>query len=196
MICPYCDQENIDGVDCCDNCQQDLTSFDLPTGRSKLERRIMTAPVSRLGPRTPVIVPADATVGTAVDALCRHHIGCVLVGSVEQLEGIFSERDVLLRIAGRFEELASAPVAEFMTRDPSRLDADAPIAYALNRMSNGDFRHLPITQDGRLVGIISLRDVLDFLSEWYPDLLPPQQGDAWSRSVATRMKQREARRAR
>jgi len=88
--------------------------------------------------------------------------------------GIFSERDVLLRIAHRFNQVATRPIAEFMTTDPVTLEADAPIAFALNKMSSGDYRHVPVTRGGHVVGVLSLRDVLRFLSEWYPDLIPTE----------------------
>ena len=77
-----------------------------------------------------------------------------------------------MRLADRYADVSGEPVTEFMTPNPETLDVSSPIAYALNRMSTGDFRHLPVTNAGQLVGIISLRDVLGFLSEWYPDLIP------------------------
>ena len=86
---------------------------------------------------------------------------------------ILSERDLLLRVGERYEELAGNPVSEFMSPDPETLEAEHPVAFALNRMAVGDFRHLPITRDGVLAGIVSLRDVLGLLADWYPDLLVP-----------------------
>ena len=59
-----------------------------------------------------------------------------------------------------------------MTTEPETLEADAPIAFALNKMSSGDYRHVPVMRDGHVEGVVSLRDVLRFLSEWYPDLIP------------------------
>ena len=59
-----------------------------------------------------------------------------------------------------------------MTSDPETLEADVPIAFAVNKMYSGDYRHVPITRGGRVEGVISLRDVLRFLGEWYPDLIP------------------------
>ena len=67
----------------------------------------------------------------------------MLVGEPDDLQGIFSERDALLRIAHRYDATSSRPIADFMTLDPETLDADAPIAFALNRMSSGDYRHIP-----------------------------------------------------
>ena len=172
MICPYCGHENFAGVDSCENCTQDLTVLDEPKGDSLVETSILESPLAEFRPRPPVVVSPQATVAEAVVQLCENRIGCVLVGSVDKVEGIFSERDVLLRIAHRYDEVASKPVAEFMTPDPEQLENGTPIAYALNRMSVGDFRHLPVTSEGRLTGVISLRDVVGFLGDCYPDLIP------------------------
>lgn len=172
MICPYCGTDNIQGVDACEHCGQDLTRFDRPRGRSPIEATLMEESLERLAPKPPVMVPPSTTVREAVAMLCEKRIGCVLVGEDGVATGIFSERDVLLRTAHRHEQVADQPVAEFMTADPEGLEIDSTIAYAVNRMSLGDFRHLPVTRDGKLVGIVSLRDILRFLGEWYPDLIP------------------------
>jgi CBS domain-containing protein len=133
----------------------------------------MRAPLERLGPRPPIVVAPETKVSYAVAKLCERRIGCVLVGTEEEAVGIFSERDVLLRVAHRWADVAHRPVRRFMTPDPEMLDASTPIAYALNRMATGDYRHVPVTRDGRLDGIVSLRNVLAFLAEWFPDLIPP-----------------------
>ena len=172
MICPDCQHENFAGADDCANCGQDLTGFDEPAGGSPLEEAIMQAPIERLSPKPPVMVPPDTTVADAIETLCARGIGCVLVGGPDELLGIFSERDALLRIAHRYDRVASRSISEFMTSDPETLEADVPIAFALNKMCAGDYRHVPVTRDGRVAGVVSLRDVLRFLGEWYPDLIP------------------------
>ena len=174
MICPYCSHDNIQGVDVCEDCGQDLTHYDRPRGRSPIEHTMMRESLERLEPKTPVMVPPSTTVAQAIAILCEKRIGCVLVGEDGVASGIFSERDVLLRVVDRYDEVANEPVSAYMTPRPSRLDVEAPIAYAVNRMSLGDFRHLPVTRDGKLVGIVSMRDILRFLGEWYPDLIPAQ----------------------
>jgi CBS domain-containing protein len=122
-------------------------------------------------PKSPVFVEPDAPVAQAVDTMNRLDIGCVLVGSPENLAGIFSERDLLFGIGERYEQVKQRPVVEFMTPGPEMLDADTPLLHALGRMSAGGFRHVPVTRDGRVVGVISLRDLLDVVHKWYPDLV-------------------------
>lgn len=174
MDCPFCKYDNMSGAATCDNCGQDLTDLDLPRPRSAMEASIMETSLSALRPKSPVIVPPEATVAEVIRILREHHIGCVLVGSEDEVVGIFSERDVLTRLADRYGERASLPISQFMTAQPEQLDLGAPIGFALDRMSIGSFRHLPITRHGRPEGIISTRDILRFLSESYPDLIPPK----------------------
>lgn len=172
MICPDCNHDNLPGADECADCGQDLTSLDTPGGRTEFETHLTQRPVSDLGPKEPIFVPADATVSETIARMSERRIGAVLVGSVDDLRGIVSERDVLLRFADRYDAVKDSPISEFMTPDPAIVEADAPIAFALNQMHVGDFRHLPVVRDGTLIGMVSLRDVVRFLSDTYPDLIP------------------------
>jgi CBS domain-containing protein len=110
-------------------------------------------------------------VAHAVDTMNRLDIGCVLVGSPGDVAGIFSERDLIFGIGEAYEEAKQRPVADFMTPRPEMFDADTPLLNALSRMAEGGFRHVPVTRDGRLVGVLSLRDLLGLLSKWYPGLV-------------------------
>jgi CBS domain-containing protein len=83
----------------------------------------------------------------------------------DQPIGIFSERDALRKINTAAAELSARPVREFMTLNAQTLDVDAKIAYAVERMDRGSYRHLPIVgEQGELVGIISARDILRHLA--------------------------------
>ena len=132
---------------------------------------LASEPLSALLPKRPVFVTRDASVAQAVDTMNRLNIGCVLVGSQEDVAGIFSERDLLFDIGEKYEEVQQRPVSEFMTPRPEMLDADTPLLHALGRMAAGGFRHIPVTRKGRLVGVVSLRDLLSLVSKWYPDLI-------------------------
>jgi CBS domain-containing protein len=132
---------------------------------------LASEPLSALLPKRPVFVTRDASVAQAVDTMNRLNIGCVLVGSQEDVAGIFSERDLLFDIGEKYEEVQQRSVSEFMTPRPEMLDADTPLLQALGRMATGGFRHIPVTRNGRLVGVVSLRDLLSLVSKWYPDLV-------------------------
>lgn len=168
--CPVCEHENIEGSETCDECGAALTSLTDPTPDSPVESSIMSDPLTALSPAEPVTVSPDAPLHSVVSKMVELRLGCVLVVEGERLAGIFSERDVLLRVADRYDELRERPVSEFMTVDPELLPPDASIAYAINRMALGNYRHIPITDDCKLTGIVSVRDVLRYLSSWYPDI--------------------------
>jgi len=105
--------------------------------------------------------------------LAEHNVGCVLVVFCDVPVGIFSERDLLMRIGDRLDELGDHPIRHFMTPAPETLSPDASIAFALNRMALCDFRHIPIEQNERPVGVISVRDVLRYVGQQFPEILAP-----------------------
>lgn len=170
MLCPYCGFDNFDGIDSCTQCLMDLRALDEPQGESPIEDSLIREPVKCLDPNPAIMVTPDTSIADVIETLVGKNIGCVLVGAEGQVEGIFSERDVLLKIAHRLDEVRDHAVSEFMTPEPEMLEETTPLAFALNKMSVGDYRHLPLTKERRLEGIVSLRDFLAFLFRWYPDL--------------------------
>ena len=165
MICPLCDHDNVPGADECGNCRQDLTQLDRPTAHDRVERSLMDDPVSVLTPQTPVTLPADATVAQAVDVLLRRQIGAVaLVEESGAIVGIFSERDLLMKVAGQHELYSAISVRDFMTPDPVTVRETDTLAFALHKMAVGGYRHLPVVRDGKLVGMVSVRDMLGHIT--------------------------------
>ena len=87
-----------------------------------------------------------------------------------ELAGIFTERDVLYRVAGLIEDLDSLPVESLMTPEPTALKPSDPINRALHLMAIHGFRHVPLVdEDDRPVGIVSLRDIIRFMEEHFAD---------------------------
>jgi CBS domain-containing protein len=170
MICPYCQHENLEGADHCESCLSDLQPLTLPTPETPLEDRLMNEDVSSLGAKKAIMVGPRTTIREAIETMVEHSIGCVLVHDGDRMVGILTERDLLLRAAPRMPAVENEPVSRFMTPDPLTLDCEAPVAFALNYMTLRDFRHLPLTRDGELAGIISLRDFLGLLFRTYPDI--------------------------
>jgi CBS domain-containing protein len=147
-----------------------------------LDQRMLREPIRQLEPRTPVTLPPGATCREAIEVMREHRIGCVLVVDGERLAGILTERDLLLKLDA---DALGRPVRELMTADPESLRLDAPIAYALNKMSVGGFRHVPLVdQAHRPVGIVSVKDIIDYIVDFFPhDVLTvapePLQSDHW-----------------
>ena len=167
IYCPYCDCENIEGTDSCDHCGQPLSDLHLPIPATSFERSLLRDRLAKVPPHRPVTtVSPDATIGEVLQLMADRAIGCVVVTEDERLVGIFSERDVVLKIGTEIADLAERPVSEFMTRDPQALASNSKVAFALHRMAVGHYRHVPIVDEQqRPVAIISVRDVLGYLTE-------------------------------
>lgn len=158
MQCPFCGHENVPGADTCDECMQPLT--DVEPAAAPPAHNILYNQVRVLRPASPVYVATDATVHEAIRTMFEHRIGCVLVGDRDHLDGVFSERDVLMKVSEDPAAHADRPIAEFMTPRPETVALDDHIAFALHKMDVGGYRHLPVTENDRVVGIISVRDIL------------------------------------
>ena len=103
--------------------------------------------------------PGTATVREAARLMAARNIGSVLVtGRDGRLEGILTERDILCRIVAPGCDPDRTRLQEVMTKDPDTIGPDEPAIEALRRMRDGGYRHLPVVDGRRLVGIVSRRD--------------------------------------
>jgi CBS domain-containing protein len=105
-----------------------------------------------------ITVEPTATVAEAATVMGGKHVGSALVMDGEQLAGIFTERDIV-RALGEHFDAAGHPVSHWMTRSPATVTPDASTEEALNQMLSGGFRHLPVVDGDRVVGMLSMRDV-------------------------------------
>jgi CBS domain-containing protein len=161
MICPTCGHDNVPGSEECSNCYGDLTQLDRPIAQSRVERSLMEDPVAVLQPREPLMLLPTATVDEAMRSMLANDVGALLVVDTEgKLLGIFSERDLLTRVAGIHEDYADRPIVDFMTPKPETISANHTLAFALHKMDVGGYRHMPILQDNRPAGVISVRDIM------------------------------------
>jgi len=114
-----------------------------------------------LAGQTPITATKTATVVEAARLMKQHVIGALLVVDHSQLIGIFTERDALFRVLAAGLDPESTSVADVMTADPQTIHPDEPFLRALRIMYQGGFRHLPVVEDGRPFGMVSVRDALD-----------------------------------
>ena len=104
-------------------------------------------------------IASDASVSDAAKCMVKGGFGSVIIVHGKMLVGILTERDVL-RAAAEETDLSAALIEDWMTPDPETAEPDLETEDAAGMMLSRGFRHLPVTQDGDLVGIVSLRDVL------------------------------------
>ncbi|MBI4735422.1 MAG: CBS domain-containing protein [candidate division NC10 bacterium] len=160
---------------------EDLRYEDEPTPHKILDTRVFKEPIKILHRRAGhVAIPVGTTIGEAVRVMKEHRIGCIMVEDQGKLVGIFTERDILTKLVGTGYDPTKVTVDGVMTRDPETLSPDDPIAFAMQLMSVGGFRHVPLVDaDRRTVGILSVKDIVDYLVEHFPrDVfnIPPEPG--------------------
>ena len=165
MICPECRHDNIEGVDYCANCGHDLYGLD-HTDAPGADRGIefIRRPLSELPSTAPVKVSRDDPVGLAVRLMQHSDTNCVLVMNGAQLAGIITPWDILHKVAGPNEDLNAATCAQVMTADPVFLRDEEDVAVALNKMSVGGFRHIPLLQGGMPTAVVNINDVFRFIA--------------------------------
>jgi CBS domain-containing protein len=117
-----------------------------------------------------VTAPGSMTVSEAARLMKEKHQGSVLIVEGEKLAGIFTERDTLFRVIAEGRDPKTTRLAEVMTRNPKTIHPDKPFPDALQIMREGGFRHVPVVEGDKPVGMISARDALgpeleDFIYE-------------------------------
>ena len=162
--CCYCGSVNLEGADVCEQCLEPLGEQSVGQVDTEMQRSLLHDRVVLLLPRRPIIVAPSLTVREVLQTMVERTIACVLVVDEGQLIGIFTERDAVTRIGVNAEKFAERPIFEFMTPTPESIEADAQIAFALQKMDVGGYRHLPVMSAGRIVGVISIRDILQYLA--------------------------------
>jgi CBS domain-containing protein len=137
-------------------------------GPADLGSVLVHDPISNAASFPPIVVEAETSLSEVLRKMREAGRGAVLIVRAGRLAGIFTERDVLLRIAGFPIDVERSTVAEHMTPDPHTLPADSSVAYALNKMVVEGFRHIPlIDADGYPTGMVSMRDLIDYLSDFF-----------------------------
>ena len=103
----------------------------------------------------------DMTVRAACCLMAEKKIGAILVLEDGRIVGIFTERDALSKVLATSLDPNTALLSQVMAHDPQTIRADKPLAYALQMMADGGFRHVPVVDDqGGPVGMVSARDAL------------------------------------
>ncbi len=165
---------------------QDEYSESLEGEFRKLEGALLNDTVRLLAPSEPICLPPTATVHEAITKMLANRRAAVVIVDAEgRLIGIFTERDVLTRVAGQSRNVQGTTLAEVMTPDPEALSPQDRICFAVNRMNNAGYRTVPLVDaERRPIGIVTVSDVVKWLAEIFPEaVLNLRPGDEIKRPL-------------
>ncbi|MCI0339859.1 MAG: CBS domain-containing protein [Planctomycetales bacterium] len=137
----------------------------------RLSSDVLRAPIARLGLHPATTVREDASAGDAIAEMQRRGIGSILVvDKAGMIAGIFTERDVLKKVAGKPLDLVKSKVRDLMTPKPETIRAEDRMGFALNKMTVGGYRHIPVVDKaGKPTGVLTMRDVVRYIVEFFPE---------------------------
>jgi CBS domain-containing protein len=131
-----------------------------------LSVEVFERPIELLCTRPVTTLDVSATIADAAALMREHKFGSVLITERGKLCGIVTERDFLRKV----DALSNRSITEIMTRDPESLQRHDSIAFAMNKMHVGGFRHVPIVaDDGTPEHVISIRDLIAYVLDYFPE---------------------------
>ncbi|MBC8196739.1 MAG: CBS domain-containing protein [Candidatus Marinimicrobia bacterium] len=120
----------------------------------------------------------DSPLIDVINKLQQYSMGCVLLENDNKISGIFTERDAMKKVLGQRLDLNNEIISKYMTPNPECLRLEDPIAFALNKMVSGGFRHVPLINNKRNpLGVLSMQSIINHLGEFFFDEivnLPPK----------------------
>jgi len=166
MICPSCGYDNIEGSDRCEECMTPLYAVHVPRPDTVegLARSVMEDKLNQLEQEFLAVAP-DAAAGEVVKRMNEAKVGCALVLDGDRLVGIFTERDVLNKLGANAALVQSTPIRNLMSANPEVLRDTDSVATALNKMSMGRYRHIPVQKVDGSYCVTSIKHVLKYISK-------------------------------
>lgn len=130
-----------------------------------IDNRFLARSLGLLNPPAPIVVQEERPIREVVSLLKEHKIGGVIVVSpAGKITGMFTERDVVTKISLIDIDLDDTAIKDVMTKSPQTATMTTTIAFALNMMSQGGYRHIPIVDDSEFpVGLISVKNLVDYI---------------------------------
>jgi len=169
MICRSCGIVNIEGSDRCEECMMPLYNVGGPRSDTTegLARSVMEDNLSQLEQEFLGVGPAVAALDV-IRKMKAARVGCALVLDSGRLVGIFTERDILNKLVGKDAVTESTAVKDLMSANPETLQESDSVATALNKMSMGRYRHIPIQKSDGSYAVTSIKHVLKYIAkeEW------------------------------
>lgn len=168
MICPSCGYDNVGGADRCEECLTPLFNLDTPQADTEgLARSVMEDDLNHLEQEFLGVSP-ETSASEVIDKMKAARVGCALVLDHGKLVGIFTERDLLNKLTGKKASSHGAAVKELMSANPEVLHETDSVATALNKMSMGRYRHIPVRKADGTYSVTSIKHVLKYIAkaEW------------------------------
>jgi len=187
MECLFCGYDNLLGAEDCARCGVDLSDLALEPPSAGLMAELTSTSLSRLIPPPPsssrdstnqpagparrpswTTVSPEAPLGSVLRRFLDQGCHCAVVVDQGKVVGVFTERDVLMKAALESDSQAHQPIRDFMTARPETADERASVAFGLDRMTAGGYRHIPVLRGAELLGVVSVMDALAFMVSRYP----------------------------
>jgi CBS domain-containing protein len=108
-----------------------------------------------------IVAPPQTTVSDAARMMAERNVGAILIVENDRLAGIFSERDAVFRVIAKGLDPKATSLVDVMTKAPKTLEPGKSYGHALVLMQENGFRHVPVVENGRPIGIISSRNAMD-----------------------------------
>lgn len=127
-----------------------------------------------------ICVDESSSIKAVIDIMQSKKIGSVVVTRDGELSGIVTERDILMKVICLIDDLENTPVTKVMTEDPQSLRKEDEIAYILNNMHVGGYRHIPIVNENdQPVSMISIKDVVSWILDHFPQEITNLTGEPY-----------------
>ena len=110
--------------------------------------------------RKAITTSSHSTIADAARLMKEHHVGALMIVDEGHLVGVFTERDVVFRVVAVDKDPKATKVSSVMTKKPRTIGPDRPLGHALHIMYEGGFRHVPVVEKGKAMGMVSTRDAL------------------------------------
>jgi len=162
--CPLCGHPNLAGTDRCEGCMASLRQEDVPRPDRGLQRRLMEHEVGDLEMEAPLVLGPEAPVTLAVSKILEVGASAVLVCEEGKLAGIVTERDLLLQWKPEDTGTEGTTLRSIMTVDVETIAPSDKVVVALNRMAVGEYRHIPVLDDGEPTGVLTVANVFAYIS--------------------------------
>jgi len=138
----------------------------------------LTDNISSIDIKKAILKNENASLQSVIESMQLSHSSCILIINNNKIIGIFTERDVITKVVGKDVNLGNEEICNYMTNKPEILYSDDSIAFALNKMIDGGFRHIPIVHTkSKEIFVISMQDIINSIGDFYFDdivNLPPK----------------------